>query len=239
MISHYKCNDNLPSTNVIDAQGTNNLVASFNTGTRSTPDAKIDRCLDFVGTSDDYASKANVVIPDSGTIAFWIKADMGDQIAENIYPVGWQVKMAIYGPSAGVNEASGLLTYDGADYRGYNWGDQSIYDDTWHNYVVTWNATVVRLYLDGAKVGADKAHANEIAGLAPGPIAIGGGWASNYGNHTGKLDDVRFYSKELSINEIKGIYNLGYGTEGATGCASSSSSSSSFSSSSSSSSVTP
>ena len=81
-------------------------------------------------------------------------------------------------------------------------------DGFWHMFGLTIDGTInkVNIYLDGV-AGVEQSFTGNITGSAGhfgfAKPTVG---ASRYG---GEIDDVRYYNKLLSTEEIQGIYNQG------------------------------
>ena len=167
-----------------------------------------DSAYEFDGSANDLIDfGTSITIGANGTYNIWIKGDIADQIAENIYPFGVQGKHVLLGPAGGTTPRFGLLTDDGTNHY-YTWGNQGLYDGEWHMYTVSWDATNVYAWLDGQSVGAAKPHSGEIWAGTGITLAAGGGWSSTYGHHTGKLDEMMVLDKTLKDNEVLDLYNL-------------------------------
>ena len=74
----------------------------------------------------------------------------------------------------------------------------------WHHVAVTFSASKLRLYIDGAMIGEK---------TQPGTLSSGGNSAAFIGSDRGKseffrggIDDLRIYNSGLSKGEIKRLY---------------------------------
>jgi hypothetical protein len=66
----------------------------------------------------------------------------------------------------------------------------------------------MRLYLNGVEVGSMPATGS-ITGNMGVPIAIGRNPEVPYGHFDGAIDQVRIYTRALTLSEIKSLYSSG------------------------------
>ena len=71
----------------------------------------------------------------------------------------------------------------------------------WHHLAMTYDGSVLRLYLDGAPAGSKAVNEERIAGN--GPVSIGKRGDGHRYFTEGRIDEVRIYSRVLSADEIK------------------------------------
>ncbi|MBF0240329.1 MAG: Ig-like domain-containing protein, partial [SAR324 cluster bacterium] len=94
---------------------------------------------------------------------------------------------------------------------GVNYSDSSLEDMDWHQVVFTRSGTTGSLYVDGSLVSSETVAADsiqlDVGGLIIGQEqdALGGGFDGTQ-SLNGVVDDVRFYSRALSANEIANSY---------------------------------
>lgn len=90
-------------------------------------------------------------------------------------------------------------------------GTSVLTDGNWHHIAVTFNGQIMRMYVDGKLEGTQFAHstfafASTFLVLS---FAIGsGGGIGTWDRYTGDLDDIRFYSRELSAGDIQALYSF-------------------------------
>ena len=223
IVAHYKMNDDAENTNVVDSKSGNNGTAARNTSLFSTLGGKIDRALDFNGTTDiiDVADGENMFNGLSEvSISLWVKADA----------IGTD-KGFIYGdPHADIEDDTISMRYDllGANGGGDNvikcvisttGGDailessENIQTTNWQHIVLTWKSgSQIKLYVDGSldtPTSVSSIRTGTITSLTEFFIGVGKGsqfWA-------GLIDDVRVYNREISLSEVSSIHNSGNGTE--------------------------
>ena len=81
--------------------------------------------------------------------------------------------------------------------------DELYNDGLWHHIVATYDGSVMGLYVDGILK-----KTSTVALAAPtGENATLIGFIEGYGQYDGSIDDLRVYSRALSLNEIKAIYD--------------------------------
>ncbi len=98
-----------------------------------------------------------------------------------------------------------LLLYlnDGTnDY--YDYGNYNLQDNAWHHIAFVFkNSTGVReIYIDGVDVSTTGPNMTSTPTGIPPTITIGSGVL-------GLLDDIRIYNRQLSAQEVRGMYNAG------------------------------
>lgn len=147
-------------------------------------------------------------IPQQFTISAWIKGSTSDQPIQNIYPFGW-ANLCTMGPKQGVDDSrSGIIYYyDSSNYTGWNPGGKSIYNNSWHHWVITYNGITgdIKQYVDGILNGVGNLtnlyHLQSFR-----YFYVGSAWDPGYGGHDGYIDDVRVYATTLSETDIFELY---------------------------------
>jgi hypothetical protein len=201
LIGHWKMDElswNGTSGEIKDAVGSNNATA-FSGAT--TIAGKIANAGNFNGSS--YAQTVNnigITGSQPRSISFWFnQASMSNR---NV--VGF-----------GTNSFGNLfdvLLYNG-ELIGHFWGagqdtigSGSAYTTgVWNHGVITYNGSVVTIYLNGQTGGQKTISINTGASN----LRIGAGmYDAGYNTFNGQVDDVRVYNKALSIEEIQDLYNL-------------------------------
>ena len=92
------------------------------------------------------------------------------------------------------------------------WGPVSNYRNRWTHHVITFDANGSNAYFNGVHVGAHEKRAyygSLVKNYRRGKSAIGRHWWSSGTStrFTGKVDDVRIYSRALSAAEAKSLYD--------------------------------
>lgn len=154
------------------------------------------------GNYQHFAAENNILIPEEGTLAFFIKHE-GTENSDNKYAVGFE-------NFCSMNNADivGLIYYNSASNYTSKTTNYNLRDGKWHQYVITWsikNNTVV-FYIDGKKISSQQPgtmqHVNTFR-----RFLVGNAWSTSYGGHSGGLDDIRVYATQLSDEDILNIYN--------------------------------
>lgn len=84
-------------------------------------------------------------------------------------------------------------------------GGASLNDGNWHHVVAVRSGGVAYVYADGVQVATVAATANVTGGSSYLGIGKNGSGANNYFN--GSIDDVRYYSRGISLDEVKSLYH--------------------------------
>lgn len=229
LIAQWTMNDNAANTTVVDST-TNHDGTFIDPGGDPNTDAhsvagKISTALTLDG-SDDYISVADHADLDSDaaySVACWFMLDAAFQIGSGAsrdffnkrqnggaFP-GWFFGLFTTADVSGV--AGLLLSHDtgpGSDSIFFDPG--TIAAGEWHHYVATWDgATTGKLYIDGRLVKTDTGLTNG-AGLNNATLKLGTN--HNLARHlAADMDDSRYYSLALSLNQVLALYNSGNGTE--------------------------
>ncbi|RLC38738.1 hypothetical protein DRH27_01550 [Candidatus Falkowbacteria bacterium] len=222
-ISHWKMNDNLDSTTVIDSVGENNGTASQDTFAMATSSGKINNALVFDGSNrividdNDELTFANAL-----SISVWIYIDS----------LSWSDRTAIvtkYNHSTnqrgyvlglgknGDSDKSSLcftVSQTGSTFTGkVVCGTTQLQSKQWYHVAAIFEANHVEIYLntDEEIDDTDSAIADFIYNNSE-PLYIA--YHVSEGTYfNGIIDDVRVYDYVLTSNEISQIYNSGVGTE--------------------------
>lgn len=221
--AHYKCNDNLATTVVIDTgTGANNGTASANTSALSST-GKINESFLFDDTivinSDGIAGRTDL----SGSISFWIT--QGSVSYETYFSWGDTDADAVW--TCRRFGASGAIEFGaGGSQNAYKWrvrgGDIST---GFHHAVITVNGSVKPLiYVDGETVETTEAWGTpNYAGLIETALdnfrfatynmnSVGDDYT--YYPDGAKIDDWRYYpGVVLTQEDVNNIYRGGVGTE--------------------------
>ncbi|MCH7534715.1 MAG: LamG domain-containing protein [Bacteroidetes bacterium] len=228
-ISHYRLNDNLATTNVIDT-GTGGNDGTLNGGDNTSDKSvtgKINLAFQLNG-SDDFINIDNVLTNDlstttKGTWAIWVKPvdatpsaiditiSFNDTDANTFIHIRIKTDGVCRVKATSTGTSQWQLDTDNAVFS----------DNTWTHVAIVQDGTEPVLYIDGVKVAQTFSTSedktvwfNNLSGLDNGRIgdrSVNGGGETNHFN--GDIDDVRIYDTNLSSSDISDIYNSGDGTE--------------------------
>lgn len=207
-LAHYKMNDNLADTNVIDSVGANTGTAARNTNLFSAT-GKIGLALDFDGADDKVNCASDFIGTQAVTICAWIypqgwgEDDLG-RVVDNAKTRFWltTVDDTILFHSDGATNTTAAVN--------------AIVLNTWTFVAVTrTTAGVANIYINGVLSGT----ANQDSG-AP-EVGIGNVFIGNASGATrtfnGLIDNLMIFSRVLSAVEILGLHENGRGTEALEG----------------------
>ena len=139
---------------------------------------------------------ANVPQQANTSISLWVKRAAQYSAAEIITPNG-------RGPAAYQFNYAFQGDVFTSQYTPYvNSG--AYIDQAWHHIVVTYDGTYLKLYIDGNLVGTSNNPETFISTLVYYRIGLMTGGT----NWKGYVDDLRFYSRTLTANDVKILYNL-------------------------------
>lgn len=200
LVSHWKMDGNANDATPHSNHGTVN-------GATSTTDryGRADSAYDFDGTDDDIrgASQPDVqTSPNLFTVSGYINP--GNQYTRFITPQSTGIDQWI-GYDA-TNERLEVTVAESADtnLRQRYSTTGSVPLNTWTHWAIVINGTTIKIYINGE---LDQEY-NESISIA--------GWNNEWrigqrGNGTywllGKLDDIRVYGRELSLSEIRNLYD--------------------------------
>jgi len=196
--------DEATSTITYDATGNNNTGTLVNGTTRISVGCKIANCMSFSSSSNNYInipSTAALNFTTNGTfsISLWMSPDTlastwrrGIIVQENYLTSGYRLGFYNGGqPMFWTTQSGGSLQLNSS---------QNLALNAWNHLVITYNAQQAYIYLNGVQTGS--AAGTYIAGSNP--IRFGYTVSEWY---SGLMDDVRYYNRALSADEVKRLYN--------------------------------
>ncbi len=206
IVSYYKLDDNLATTNVIDSLDLNNgtLGGGDNTEDISTTGI-INLSLDLDGTNDYINANQNINANGVAfTFAAWVNLDdFGSNTAifstdiSNVVPRGFQLlisptgQLSIFDGTTSFFSSAGLFT-----------------SGSFHFVVYIVNESNSKVYLDGDSVlNASANFGNTNKALVIGQRSVSA--PANFLN--GKIDEVGIWNRTLSQAEVQQLYNNGDG----------------------------
>jgi len=222
LAGYWQMNDSAADTTVADSgpNGDNGTAQRYTSALSTT--GKLNNALTFNGISD-YVSLSDFNAPDSATepmtIAMWVKPANFTATAYQMLFDKLDCTAPIKGFSLGAWQTTGTISFS---MRSNNWlqvhGSSALSNNTWSFVAVTYDgsksANGVTLYVNGKAetkiVFCDSLTADDISNTIS--AQLGAREGNNY-PFSGVMDDVMFYNRALSQQEISSLYNNGEGIE--------------------------
>ena len=188
----------LPLTRDLRNQGLKDVSAVVN-GTTSFTAGKLGQALNCNGSS--YWSLPGLTVGTVASIACWSKTSTNSKMQWvlessvsnklNLY------ESSIYTLNTGDGNNNPFQTDAGANIN-------CLHDGKWHHFVVTWDGSTCKLYIDGAYKGRAKTYRSPASGNSTRALKIAGGYdnAHSY-DWNGAINDFRLYDHCLSPMEVK------------------------------------
>jgi hypothetical protein len=166
-----------------------------------------NKALYFSGGSSAYVTTSNtqnIVLNDTFSICFWIKFEQAGKIIDRdkigTTTTDWNIGATTSG-SVGLELGTSTGVYSNG----------KVNDNAWHYLVFLRNRSVgtIKIYIDGVLDQQQGDWLNDLTGNAQinfGAWDIPGGFNDGF---TGTLDEIRFYNRELSTNEIQAFFHEG------------------------------
>lgn len=220
LVAHWKMNDDAANTTVEDSAGDFDGVSEGQNTANMSVAGKIGKALYFSGVTEgvgDYISTTYLGVPGTAhrTATAWFRFN-GESFA-------WNCLMAYSDGerTSQQNEYNAILSDSGKFCWQIGYGTKdaaesvhTIATNTWYFMARTYDGATMYDYinceLDGSNTVALKSVTNVATPFTIGWIADKSGWAAGW---VGAIDDVRFYERCLTTQEIALIYNGGAGTE--------------------------
>ena len=204
-----------PTNHATTANGFPLGTGSTNDGTNGSSGAtqnvtgKFDKCFEFDGGNNKQVNIGTVL---SGTgdfsISLWINLTSNN--------TGYPSVVSNYG---GSNTGGYQFILWGANTISFHTSGSVIHGSTvmsasaWHHVVVTRTSGVLNLYVNGSSDATAVANTHNIITSLSDAI---GGKSDGTSGFNGKIDEVTFHNKGLTLSEVSSLYNSGTGkvTEG-------------------------
>jgi hypothetical protein len=175
--------------------------------------------MQFVATNSTAITVAGTTNFDvsTGTLLFWMRSAGTDQNANGSYGA------ALFGRPFSkttfdlilVQQDSGSIYFNapasGSSPANTLSSTAVVSDNDWHLVALTFDASAsgsATLYIDGV-LDTSGGNSQAWASLAGKPLQIGFSTDPSWRSYDGLLDDVRFYSRQLTASEIASVYNSG------------------------------
>jgi hypothetical protein len=211
-LAHYKMNDNLATTNVIDSMGnyTGTLIGGDNTSDISVP-GKINEALDLNGIDDKITT--NFRLGDvSSSFSLWVKPkEVLGRFAGRIYGSNSNTRN---GSFAGNSSLFRYRVVQGDNTTNAEAVDTDTYTlNQWYHVVgvISKEEQLVKIYVDGVLKDTTPFDGT----LSTGTSVMEFGNSMDSGNiyYNLEIDDSRVFDSVLTLQQIQNIYNSGNGTE--------------------------
>ncbi len=210
-------------TITIGGTGTYTSAGSCNSGTSTEAwnggtTGKINSALGFDGTNDYVEIAYASTLAPSVSISFggWFyttdKTQTSQSILSKTQGGGYNLFLNNTGGACGSTTSLCGLVNVSSSYYAVDYPVSNLSNNTWYHAMVTFNGSIVKLYLNGQLVDSKPASgvvtytvSNALCiGAEPGNTVCDAGSPFN-----GKLDDIRVYNYDLSPTQIKEVYNQG------------------------------
>ncbi|MFC1711701.1 DUF2341 domain-containing protein, partial [Patescibacteria group bacterium] len=172
------------------------------------------KCLFNGETADNNIQTGNTVpVPSAYSLSLWFKGEKTNQIAENIYILGWDSKISLTLQDTSQNPRGGILIRNSADTGFYSlWNSVDLLDNKWHQLAATVDTSSleVNIYIDG-QLNKSTTIADHWSGVENLQI---GSWTTTYGNFTGFIDEAKIYPYARTSAQIKSDYQRHAGAHG-------------------------
>jgi hypothetical protein len=203
LIGHWKFNGNARDSTQYGNHGT----VYGNTALTTDRQGRANSAYEFDG-SFDYIDTGNKMLPPEFTIMAWMYLDTYG--TRSIAGNSRNCCESTPTPMRGFYLAGGYSNYPNGHLWGSNGTTEAAVDGpaassplgTWSHVALTYDGTVLELYLDG--VSQDTASFTQATNGDVSTISLQFGWIPEYstGFFDGKLDDIRYYSRALNSTEV-------------------------------------
>ncbi len=196
------------AVNVVGTDGTDGRVLITYQDVMQTAPGPIGQALSFDGV-DDYVNIAtsSFTPPSQFTYAAWVLPVPTGTVSGNIF------ELRIFDADLAIYLDAGVPTFGWFASSPLSGG--SAPPNQWTHIAASWDGSNRRLYVNGVLVNSGSAAgAGSLSNTPYYWAAIGraddGGWSGGQDAYfSGKIDDVRAYSRALSAEEVKRLYTLG------------------------------
>src|SRR5882724_3500878 len=189
------------------------------TGTNGLPVrtiGKIGQGLSFDGVDDsvDIPPTPAFVDNTTGSVSLWFntKSFTAEQTFADVLFVSDPDEFRIEYLGDSNDQLRVVVVNNAAATAALDTANNTITDSNWHHLVVTSDGSVLRLFLDGAQktlTAAVGSNTGQWFASAVDANRLNLGSQNGASSLLGSLDDVRVYTRALSADEIKRLYNIG------------------------------
>jgi hypothetical protein len=183
------------TTSKIDMANTNTLTSNLNLTTSGSISAWV--LIPIVHKGYDYT--------DFGALGYYY-GQIVSRESSGGNAIGYTIYYLSYSNSFTVELASG-----GGTYQDFNFNDTAaVVANTWIHLVVTWGGGTVTTYMNGGN--ANSTTTTKLPGSNSNPFSIGYNATNSTNYWRGRIDEVGFWNRALTSNEVSSLYNsdLGY-----------------------------
>jgi hypothetical protein len=169
--------------------------------------------LRFNGCRYEAVPSNSSLQPTRYSIAAWFKTNTDNRAVTYIISKG-----GVGGELPGTNMNYGLLMTSGERIRGgfetttgedYFVNSSSAYDDgLWHYAVLTYNGSILKLYMDGKEIAAKPTGGASPDNTGQAPVVIGATSRNLDRYFTGSIDEVRIWNRAITSTEVSGSSSL-------------------------------
>ncbi len=167
---------------------------------------KIKNALQFDTTDQAVEVPTAGANLNQGTVCLWAKPSSFPAVAQFLFghvAGGWNNRIQIY-----TNNTSGALGIGLGDTHRKDTGITNLTAGTWYHITLTWQSGSYAVYVNA--VNFSQGSYTGLSTLSPyADIANTGNRSDRNEAFNGIIDDVRFYNRALTTDEISTIYTLG------------------------------
>ncbi len=170
---------------------------------------KIGSAVYFEGTETglDISSVNSAVNTNTGSIALWMKRDFADSITtdKNVFTIFTDISNYLSLNYDNFNDRWSYVHVRGGTLDEATTPVSAIGTSTWSHVVATWDTTAdtIKLYVDGVERSSSSGLGTWSGTLL---ISLVSDTSTSF---LGSIDDFRIYTRALSIDEIKRLYQVG------------------------------
>ena len=212
LVSYYRLDDNLATTNVIDDLISNDGTSTINTENLYYASGKIESAFDFVSANSEKVDMGFISQPSTAmTVSFWFNADVmpttEDDILVSKFLDGGDERSWLIGIQDGAVKA--YTSSDGTFQPGNSLNSGVIISTgNWYHVVYRYNGSELTLWVNGSEVDNFAFSSDIYDGSAKTQFAHYED-GSSLAYYDGKLDEVGIWNRSLSNAEIEELYNSG------------------------------
>ena len=211
LLAYYKLDETSGTTSTDEVNSYNGTIS----GVTINQTGKLNSAYSFTANSNfvTFGSQLDTIGTSSFSISFWIKSNSatGGRIATKDNDYSTNGSWGVYYDPTGIG-----IFYRGASTITLS-SVTTVNDNIWHHVVITRNPTngTRKIYIDGS-LDSQISSGDTFTGSGLSPTTIGSehSTSNEYPNgFIGLLDEVGFWTREISSSEVSTLYNSGAGLE--------------------------